>query len=307
MEKKSTHKDTYLAKWIAGEITNDELKALVSEEDFQAYVKLKKGLEVSEQLDRPVEDSFLKVKEKINRKKSKVISLKTKWAIGIAASILVIFTLFNFLKPTQNSIMTGYGEQKSVVLEDGSEVILNSRTAIAYNAEDWDEKRELTLNGEAYFKVAKGETFTVITPNGTIQVLGTQFDVNSTTDFFDVTCYEGKVKVTTNDSLSHILLPGQAVRKINGFETQNLSSGDGEPTWISGESTFESVPLEYVITALENEYNITVDASQVDTSILFSGGFPHSNIEIALQTVFGSLDINYDFISKSNLKLSTGK
>jgi ferric-dicitrate binding protein FerR (iron transport regulator) len=193
------------------------------------------------------------------------------------------------------------------VLEDGSEVILNSKSSVSYNAKDWENERELTLKGEGYFKVAKGETFTVITPNGSVQVLGTQFVVNSTRDFFDVTCFEGKVRVITNDNISHILLPGENIRKINGFETQNLDSEDDAPSWISGESTFKSVPLKYVIKALENEYNISIDASQVDTSILFSGAFPHNDTKVALQTVFGSLDIKYENISKGNLKLSNSK
>ena len=307
MENKNTYTDRYLAKWIAGELTNEDLKALVGEKDYSVYLKLKKGLEVSEQLDRPVEDSFLRVKEKIDHKKPKVIPLKTKWAIGIAASILVIFTVFNFLKQSQTTLTTDFGEQKPFVLEDGSEVILNSKSTITYTAKDWETNRELTLEGEAYFKVSKGKTFTVITANGNVQVLGTQFDVNSTTDFFDVTCYEGKVKVTTNDNRAHILLPGKTVRKINGFETQNLDVSEPEPSWISGESTFKSVPLEYVIKALENQYNITIDVSNIESSILFSGAFPHDDIKIALQTVFGPLDINYEFISKSNLKLSTSK
>jgi len=307
MERNDKHKDTYLAKWLAGEITNNDLKDMVGEEDYRVYLKLKKGLEVKSQLDRPVEESFQKVQEKINRKKTKVISLKTKWAIGIAASILVIVAVFNFLKPSQNTFTTGFGEHKAFVLEDGSEVILNSRSSVTYTSKDWENNRELSLDGEAFFKVAKGKTFTVITPNGKVQVLGTQFDVNSTADFFDVTCYEGKVKVTTVDDIAHVLLPGQTIRKINGFETEALDSSDLEPTWIAGESTFKSVPLEYVIKALENEYNISIDASDIETATLYTGAFPHKNVEVALKTVFGSLDINYDFISQSNLKLSNSK
>jgi len=307
METNDTHKDTYLAKWLAGKITNNDLKALVDEEDYQAYLKLKKGLEVKSQLDRPVENSFQKVQEKISRKKAKVISLKTKWTIGIAATILVIFTMFNFLKQSQRTITTGFGEQKTFVLEDGSEVILNSKSSISYTNEDWENNRELSLEGEAYFKVAKGETFTVNTPNGKVEVMGTQFDVNSNADFFDVICFEGKVKVTTIDNKAHILLPGNSIRKINGFETSRLDSKALEPSWVSGESSFKSVPLQYVINAIQNQYNIRIDATNVNTSTLYSGAFPHNDLKTALQTVFGTLDIQYNFISKSNLKLSYSK
>jgi hypothetical protein len=51
MEKKNLHNDTYLAKWLAGELSNEDVKSLVSEQDYLAYLKMKKGLEVSELLD----------------------------------------------------------------------------------------------------------------------------------------------------------------------------------------------------------------------------------------------------------------
>jgi len=48
MEQKNTFNDTYLAEWIHGEITNNQLKELVSEEDYNAYIKLKSGINLYE-------------------------------------------------------------------------------------------------------------------------------------------------------------------------------------------------------------------------------------------------------------------
>jgi len=63
-------------------------------------------------------------------------------------------------------------------------VVLNSKSTISFNKTDWKNNRQLTLDGEAYFKVEKGSTFTVNTNNGSVTVLGTQFNVNSTRRFF---------------------------------------------------------------------------------------------------------------------------
>ena len=307
MENTNQHKDTFLAKWIAGELSDKELKTLVGEKEYFGYLKLKEALIVNDHLNAPLDASYAKIQEKISQNKKKVIPLNIKWAVGIAASILVAFVVFNFLNPGQTVISTDFGEHESFVLKDGSEVILNSKSSITYTKDDWENNRELFLDGEAYFKVAKGKTFSVKTSNGTVQVLGTEFNVNSTKDFFDVTCYEGKVKVTTNDEMAYILLPTNKVRKINGDDTQNLNSSTFQPSWISGESTFKSVPLTYVIVALEKEYNISIDNSGVDSSLLFSGAFPHNNLDIALQTVFSTLNISYDYTTKSNLMLSNSK
>ena len=50
-QKSNIDKDTFLAQWLEGERSDMELKNLVSDDDFNAYKKLKKGIEVAEQLD----------------------------------------------------------------------------------------------------------------------------------------------------------------------------------------------------------------------------------------------------------------
>lgn len=307
MENINQHKETFLAKWLAGEITDEELKSLVNEQDFHAYLKLRKALDINEKLDAPIEESFSRIKERRKDNRGKVIPLNLKFAIGIAASFIAMFVVFNFFKSNQVVMETNFGEQKSVVLKDGSEVILNSKSTISYNQDNWGNNRTLTLSGEAYFKVAKGKTFSVITENGTVEVLGTQFNVNSTEAFFDVICFEGKVRVTTNDSQDHILTPQKGIRKINGDDTLPRMANTNQPTWISGESTFESVPLYYVIQTLENEFQVQFESENINTELLYTGAFPNDNLEIALQTVFNPLDISYEFITQSSLKLRNNK
>jgi transmembrane sensor len=301
-QKSNIDKDTFLAQWLEGERSDMELKNLVSDDDFNAYKKLKKGIEVAEQLDAPINLSYDKIQKRISTKQPKVRSLYKTWTIGIAASLILLFGLFSLFGNDNVIIETGFGENKTIALLDGSEVILNSKSKITYNKSDWTTNRELTLEGEAYFKVQKGNTFTVKTANGSVSVLGTQFNVNSTSDFFDVVCYEGKVSVKTNAS-EHLLLPTNSVRKINGFPSENSVTQLIQPTWITGESTFKSVPIKYVISALEEQYNITFNTEYIDGSVLFSGSFPHNNLNVALKTVFETMDIKFSEKEKRNIKL----
>ncbi|WP_299365754.1 FecR family protein [Winogradskyella sp.] len=303
MKKENLHKDseTFLAKWLEGDITDKDLKDLVGKADYEAYLKLRKGLDVSDQLNAPVDESFSKIQKRIAKKETKVKPLYTNWAIGIAASIVVLFGLFTFLNTSEVVVETGYGENKTIALLDGSEVVLNARSKIVYNEDTWNNDRKLVLEGEAYFKVAKGETFVVNTKNGTVSVLGTEFNVNSTEDFFDVVCYEGKVGVKTSGS-NHILLPNNTVRRVDGHIEVTNSSGK-MPTWIHGESSFDSVPLHIVIGALEAQYNVSFDSGAIDESDIFTGSFPHDSLNIALKTVFTTLNITYNEKENRNIKL----
>ena len=72
-------------------------------------------------------------------------------------------------------------------------------TTLKYASNKWDKKRRVRLEGEAFFKVAKGSTFTVDTKTGSVKVLGTQFNVKNRIGFFEVVCYEGLVGVTVSD------------------------------------------------------------------------------------------------------------
>ncbi|MEN8704241.1 MAG: FecR family protein [Polaribacter sp.] len=308
MEQKNTFNNTYLADWIAGKLSNNQLKKLVSEEDYNSYVKLKSGIEVFDYIEAPLENTFSKIQGKINSKKesttkkhSKVRSLYFKSAIAVAASLVLFFSISNYLTNSDVLFTTDFGENKTIALLDNSEVILNAKSELTYNKEDWKNKREVHLKGEAFFKVQKGSTFTVVTDNGTVTVLGTQFNVNNGNKFFEVICYEGKVKVV-NSAKDYILTPNTSIRNINGIvteETLNLSAI--QPTWIAGESDFRSVPLAEVIRSLENQFNIKINSNSIDDTLLFTGSFDNKNIDIALSSVFNTINMQYRIKNKTIL------
>jgi len=307
MKKKDLQIDneTYLAKWLDGTISDKELRQFISEEDFITYKKLRLGISAYIDLEAPLDSSFESIKRKMEIKKiKKSRSLTLKWAMSIAASLILIFGLTMFLSNKTSEFSTSYSQQKTIKLLDGSEVIINSKSNIYYNENDWNEYREVVLEGEAFFKVKKGSTFTVQTKNGSVQVLGTQFNVNSNLDYFEVTCFEGKVKVI-NDHKNYILNPTNTFRKINGNPIEKLENTSTVPTWLSGESSFKSVPLQYVILAIEKQYEVKFDATQINNFELFTGSFTHENLETALASVFKTMDIKY--VKKDDLSIVLSK
>ncbi|UWX55627.1 FecR family protein [Maribacter litopenaei] len=137
---------------------------------------------------------------------------------------------------------------------DNSEILLNAESTLSYNEKNWDSNRAIKLEGEAYFKVAKGKKFTVTTSQGTISVLGTQFNVENRNGFFEVTCYEGLVSVIFNNE--EFKLPaGNSAIAVNGQLKRSQVEINGQPSWVNKESSFKSLPLKYVLAELQRQYN----------------------------------------------------
>jgi len=180
MEEKATDNNTYLAKWIAKEISDKELQELVSDTDFSTYKKLRDGITIYEQLEAPLDNILENIKEIIKHKKAekksqpKVRFLYSKLAFAAAASIALFFSISTFLTNRDVTFQSDFGEHKTIALLDGSEVILNAKSTLKYDEKNWKNNREVFLKGEAFFKVQKGSTFNVTTGNGTVSVLGTQ-------------------------------------------------------------------------------------------------------------------------------------
>lgn len=307
MNTTQNDKDVFLAQWLEREISDVELKELVSEEDYKAFKKIKVGIDVFVEIGKPLDVTFNSIKEKIkvktNKKpKGKVINLYSKVAIAVAASLVLFFSINNFLFNNDVDYQSNFGEQQIIALLDGSEVILNAKSELTYNKKNWKTNREIFLIGEAFFKVKKGSKFTVTTPNGTVTVLGTKFNVNTNKNFFDVVCYEGSVKVISNN-VERIITRNQAVRNNNGLTAYIPNLENEDPSWVSGQSSFKSVPLSQVIDALHKQYNIDFDSSAIDNSIVFTGSFDHKDLDIALASVFETVNITYT-ISKNKVKLS---
>ncbi|RXQ89008.1 DUF4974 domain-containing protein [Ancylomarina salipaludis] len=290
--------DTFLARWLNGELSVEEVKAFEQSEDYNYYKKI---AETSALLEAPFFDkkkAFQAVLQ--NRMAVKSKSAFPYWSYWLAASIAIIMGGV-FLFPSETTYKSQLGEQIAFNLPDGSSVKLNSMSDLSFNKKNWDRKRELNLNGEAYFKVIHGSKFTVHTQQGDVSVLGTEFDVHSRDKYFEVQCFKGRVKVDFKDDET-ILKAGDAVRFIE--ETKELWTFSQQvPSWTKGESTFENLPLKEVILAIERQYAVRFKVKGVDLNQRFTGSFTHDNLELALKSVFLPMGIEYKIKDKKQILL----
>ncbi len=298
--EKNYDTDDFLAKWASGALSEEQKEAFRQSEDYKYYEAILGGTEL---LDVPAYDRetlFNRVSEKIEKEK-KPIRLIPRWAYAVAASV-ALFLGYLYIN-NQNSVFeTSFGEQLVISLPDASEVILNASSELQYHKKNYLEERLLSLKGEAYFKVNKGVRFMVQTSNGSVTVLGTRFIVNTDAGIFEVQCYEGKVKVEKDDT-TEILTKGEAVRfKGAGFEKWSVITED--PTWLQEESSFTNAPLKHVISALEKQFNITIDDKGIKKGLRFSGSFTHTDLKKALRTVFEPLDLTFIFVNERQITLS---
>lgn len=279
--------ENYLAKWLNNELTKAELEEFKKSDEYASYKKIAAA---TSKLQAPDFDIAKALKDSIaNRpatKAVKVVRLNPvkKW-MRIAAVILVLVTgSYFYFNSLDEVVKTDLAQNKSLVLPDASTVVLNADSKLAYHKNNWDDHRNVTLNGEAFFKVAKGKKFTVETTDGLVTVLGTQFNVENRKGFFEVTCYEGLVSVTYKDET--IKLPGgTSFMVVNNQIIATEAPSTSAPSWITNESTFKSIPLLYVIKEFERQYNTVVETKNIDTTILYTGTFTNKNIDLALKSI----------------------
>lgn len=292
--------DELLGRWLAGELTEEERIEFEQSEAYRSYQVI---AEYSEQLEVGSFDTdaaYERLKEKRNAPpKAKIIGMPRSRFLAVAASILVLIGIGSLFligdaAVENTTISVADGERKEVKLPDNSTVALNANSSIIFNKGSWKKERNVELKGEALFTVKKGTRFRVTTQHGTVEVLGTQFNVLDRNDRTEVICYTGKVRVTDSKGASTILTKGMAARMNKGILANNWEPEINEkPDWQLGYSTFEEVPLQDVLEELEAQYAIKIQVKADINGRTYHGAFPHDNLDQALALIFGPMQLKY--------------
>lgn len=286
-----------IKRWLAGELSDAERKEFESSKEFSEVDRMLKALESFKAPEYDVEVQYSKLSEKVIHQ-PKTISLYSRISpvLRIAAIFIVALTVGYF---AYNQLSSGLKGQEWVValdeilLPDSSVVLLNAESKIRFSHKQWNKERNVELMGEAFFKVKKGSTFHVISTQGTVSVLGTEFGVKDRNNYYEVICYSGKVEVNAPQT-TIILEPHSVFRIINGKEERLDVSETYEPAWIKGESSFSSVPLFLVLNELERQYQVKVESNNIELNHLFTGSFTHTDLNLALESITIPVGLNYE-------------
>jgi len=282
-----------IQKWLNDELTPAEKQAFEQGEDFafnQAIIDVAKQFKASN-VSSP--ETFEEFQLAYQTKTSKVKQLDWfKPLLRIASVVVIAFGIyFTFFHSNDIVIQTIASQQSSVELPDHSKVVLNADSEVKYSQADWTKKRQLYLDGEAYFKVAKGQTFDVITSQGVVSVVGTEFNVKERENYFEVQCFEGVVEVTS-ETTSKTLLAGDTYRILNETYSQDKIT-ILVPNWTKNLSSFKAIPFKEVIAEFERQYDIEISLDNVNSNRLFTGGFKHNDIKNALLSITQPMELSY--------------
>ncbi|HDZ14944.1 hypothetical protein LCGC14_0703320 [marine sediment metagenome] len=288
--------ENYLAKWLNGDLNEEELKEFKNSEEYPTYKRI---VDATTDLKAPIfdsETSYSAVRNRLELNGSKIVKLhpfRNFLRVAAAAAVIMVGAYF-YLNTLNESISTAFAENREISLPDTSTVILNADSNLSYSKRKWEKNRNVKLKGEAFFKVAKGKKFTVTTDDGNISVLGTQFNVENRHGYFEVSCFEGLVSVRFNDMVVK-LEAGKSFVAINGEITEVGSPNESEPSWLKDESSFKSVPLKYVLDEFERQHDIVVTTENIDVKQLFTGSFSNSDPKLALKSISVPSQIKFKF------------
>jgi transmembrane sensor len=349
-----------ISRAISGDISTEEIEEMELifldkpelRSDYENIQKLKLGttgsLSVDERraMDRGIEkfnhalsaESGFAERPLFNSNRLEPLQRKTSknWMIAasLTAFVLASAWAFNFLKlkkaVPQQELTTHYGKRVHTILPDGSVVWLNSGSSIKYAANlNEQNKREVTLNGEAYFDVKHDVKHPFIVHAGKLNVvvLGTEFNVKaySADGFMETTLIRGKVEIS-NDArpgANIVLYPNEKVtvntvqydvKKIiitskkpikdsvvNVTDRGTLIPDEGiaETAWVSDKLTFKRESFAELATQLERWYNvrITFDDSKYQSK-QFTGTFKDQDINEVMHALQLTQSFHYAITDK---------
>jgi ferric-dicitrate binding protein FerR (iron transport regulator) len=174
---------------------------------------------------------------------------------------------------TYQEYFTKKGERSTLILSDGTSIRLNSATKIRFPIVFTKRKREVFLDGEAFFEVAYNETspFIVHTVDANIRVLGTVFNVTSYSEDTktQVIVSEGQVAFGGVKQQDEVLLHrNQLSRIIKGGlpSTAEVIRTDKYLAWLKNQMVFENVTLVEVIKQLSRKFDVEFEV--LDPSLL---------------------------------------
>ena len=233
-----------------------------SEENMQAYLKERKYFDM------------LLVQERKNRIPS--VSAKhtfhlynmLKYAAVIALFSICGLQIYMVTKaeptPETNTISVPTGQRVNLLLSDGTNVWLNSGSKMKYPASFTKRKREVMLDGEGYFEVAKDSKrpFVVQTDKYNIEVLGTKFNVEAyeKASSFSAALMEGAIQISGKDEPQNKILlhPLQKVDEIDGELVVEKIRNYDVYRWKDGLLCFERISFNDLMKEFEKTYDIQI-------------------------------------------------
>jgi len=306
--KGNKDKTTVIHRFLNGTYTVDEAyafleesndpvnKDIIEEAAFSVWEESQFLEKTGDPLNKEYKEEAYTILKDIEKKKKRSLKPLFLVAGSIAAAIAVIFSLFRLYDGVSRQdihteyVETTFGERKEISLPDGSRVTLNSRSRLRYPAKFSRQTREVMLEGEAFFDVARDpdRQFVVTAGQFCVKVLGTAFNIKSY-DHDEITSVKvdrGKVQIEMPDATMR--LSAQERLEVNALRGTIKKQQDLHETagWRKGCLHFDGTPIQDVARELEREYNCSIIFQEGhEFNNLISGEHDNQSLESVLQSL----------------------
>lgn len=301
--------DGWFIKWVKSEaLDSNEFweKWLASNpdkaKDVEEAKKLVQALRLKEEAKNEAQEKKLwdRIEADISTEAqtpARISRLKAiRWISYAAAACVALFLVFYFLGPANTTVKTPNGAFATEMLPDGSSVQLNAGSKVVFNKNKWEDQRLVKLEGEAFFEVKKGEQFTVNTPQGSVSVLGTSFNVLARGNEFEVTCFTGKVRVESSNGKTRVLTEGQHTRALNGAELSEVQATDLDKKagWRQRSFYYVDYPITKVFSEVERQFDINIEMAPEVDQIKGNFIFETNHLDSTLQKICWPSRLEYE-------------
>ena len=250
------------------------------------------------------ENAWESLNQKIYAPKKQSFSwMKIAATVTILAILSATLYLFNPSPSTINVVSTN--EKVDVLFPDGSIGILNENSSVEY-PEIFDDERNVSLNGEAYFDIKKSEKPFIIDVNGVdVKVLGTAF--NLITNGKEVRLYVDRGLVAFEKSGQQTKVPAgkEAIfdKKTSKVEIKDVAASN-IMSWRNGVFVFDNTPLSQATKELSDYYDVEFEfanGSLRDCKITVT--FKNQSLKKVLETISTALSVKTN-IKNNKVKIS---
>ncbi|MCC8173680.1 MAG: FecR domain-containing protein, partial [Odoribacter sp.] len=223
---------------------------------------------------------YVSVGEYSNFGKNEISSYQTEEAVLLETDSLDLFSASQKKdeKNIYHTLVVPKGGEYKLILPDSTKIWLNSDTRLIYSAQLTDEKREVFLEGEIYLEVSRDDKrpFFVHTHQGSIEVLGTSFNVSAYAQQENTitTLVKGSVEVSTKTE-KVVLKPGQQAVSLHNASPIVVREVDVNyyTSWVKGIFEFENMALKEITDYLSRWYNIDFEfTDNASPNRRFTGG-----------------------------------
>lgn len=221
-------------------------------------------------------------------------------------SCFLTFCLFGFLSCEQKR--THYETQNleviHEVLPDSTKFYLNAQSTLDPGVFS-RTARGVSLKGEAFFEVEKGDLFTVSTSYADVQTNYGNFNIYNRDGIMIIGSRTSVLNVIHESRKSALIVNPNEIVRINMDGTIESAKDQARAvgSWITGKTKLRLVKLKEVIAELERKFDVKIEPVRLDLERQTACDFQHEDLELALRTATGLLNLSYSLEGDQTIRL----